>query len=51
MRNAEPASWKVPCENCPLRGKAITNQLPKVIRGVRFQDGIEVIEVPANHAA
>jgi putative transposase len=27
------------------------NQLPKVIRGVRFQDGIEVIEVPANHAA
>src|SRR6266487_829906 len=28
-----------------------TNQLPKVIGGVRFQDGIEVIEVPANHAA
>ena len=28
-----------------------TNQLPKVIAGVRFQDGIEVIEVPANHAA
>ena len=27
------------------------NQLPKVIGGVRFQDGIEVIEVPANHAA
>jgi hypothetical protein len=25
--------------------------LPKVIGGVRFQDGIEVIEVPANHAA
>jgi putative transposase len=28
-----------------------TNQLPKVIGGVRFQDGIEVIEAPANHAA
>ena len=28
-----------------------TNQLSKVIAGVRFQDGIEVIEVPANHAA
>jgi len=27
------------------------NQLPKVIGGVKFQDGIEVIEVPANHAA
>ena len=28
-----------------------TNQLPKVIAGVRFKDGIEVIETPANHAA
>ena len=28
-----------------------TNQLPKVIAGVRFQDGIEVIQVPENHAA
>jgi transposase-like protein len=28
-----------------------TNHLPKVIAGVRFQDGIEVIQVPANHAA
>lgn len=28
-----------------------TNQLPKVIAGVRFKDGIEVIGVPANHAA
>jgi transposase-like protein len=28
-----------------------TNQLPKVIGGVGFQDGIEVIEVPANRAA
>jgi putative transposase len=27
------------------------NQVPKVIGGVRFQDGIEVIDVPANHAA
>ena len=28
-----------------------TNQLPKVIGGVKFQDGIEVIEVTANRAA
>jgi putative transposase len=28
-----------------------TNQLPEVIGGVRFQDGIEVIEVSANRAA
>jgi hypothetical protein len=28
-----------------------TNQLPKVIAGVRFKDGIEVNNVPANDAA
>ena len=28
-----------------------TNQLPKVIAGVSFRDGIEVIQMPANHAA
>jgi transposase-like protein len=28
-----------------------TKQLPKVIAGVRFENGIEVIQVPANHAA
>ena len=28
-----------------------TNRLPKVIGGVRFQGGIEVIEAPANCAA
>ena len=28
-----------------------TNQLPKVIAGVKFNDGIEVIQMPANHAA
>jgi transposase-like protein len=28
-----------------------TNQLPKLIAGVRFNDGIEVIQMPANHAA
>jgi putative transposase len=27
------------------------NQLPKVVRGVRFQNGIEVIEMPAHNAA
>jgi hypothetical protein len=26
------------------------NLLPKIIGGVRFQDRIEVIEMPANHA-
>src|SRR4029079_18716002 len=28
-----------------------TNQLPKVIAGVRFENGIEVIQVSATHAA
>ena len=28
-----------------------TNQLRKVIAGVRFNDGIEIIHMPANHAA
>ena len=28
-----------------------TNQLPKLIAGVRFNDGIEVIQMPANRAA
>jgi putative transposase len=27
------------------------NQLPKVVRGVKFQNSIEVIEMPAHHAA
>jgi len=27
------------------------NQLPKVVRGVKFQNGVEVIETPAHHAA
>ena len=27
------------------------NQLPKVVKGVKFQNGIEVIEMPAHHAA
>jgi putative transposase len=27
-----------------------TNQLPKLIAGVRFNDGIEVIRMPENHA-
>jgi transposase-like protein len=28
-----------------------TNHLPKIIADVRFKDGIEVLEVPENHAA
>jgi hypothetical protein len=31
-----------------LRGE---NQLPKIVQGVRFQNGIEVIEMPVHHAA
>jgi putative transposase len=27
------------------------NQLPKVVRGVKFQNGIEVIAMPTHHAA
>jgi putative transposase len=27
------------------------NQLPKIVQGVKFQNGVEVIEMPANHAA
>ena len=27
------------------------NQLPKVVQGVKFQNGIEVIEMPVHHAA
>jgi putative transposase len=27
------------------------NQLPKVVKGVKFQNGIEVIQMPAHHAA
>jgi putative transposase len=27
------------------------NQLPKVVQGIKFQNGIEVIEIPAHHAA
>jgi transposase-like protein len=42
LLNAASKTWR------RLKG---TNQLPKVIAGVRFQDGIEVIQVPANHAA
>jgi putative transposase len=29
----------------------VQNQLPEVIEGVKFQDGIEVIEISSNHAA
>jgi hypothetical protein len=27
------------------------NQLPKVVRGVKFKNGVEVIETPAHNAA
>src|SRR5437773_8782274 len=40
--NAAAKTWR------RLKGE---NQLPKVVQGVKFQNGIEVIELPANHAA
>ena len=27
------------------------NQLPKVVRGIKFQNGVEIIEMPAHNAA
>jgi putative transposase len=27
------------------------NQLPKIVQGIKFQNGIEIIEMPAHHAA
>jgi transposase-like protein len=33
---------------CRLKG---TNQLPKIVAGARFADGIEVITAPQSHAA
>jgi transposase-like protein len=42
LLNAASKTWR------RLNG---TNQLPKVIGGVRFEDGTEVIDVPANDAA
>jgi len=40
--NAAAKTWR------RLKGE---NQLPKVVRGVKFQNGIEVIKMPAHHAA
>jgi putative transposase len=40
--NAAAKTWR------RLKGE---NRLPKVVRGVKLQNGIEVIEMPAHHAA
>jgi hypothetical protein len=40
--NAAAKTWR------RLKGE---NQLPKVVQGIKFQNGIEVIEIPAHHAA
>src|SRR5882672_10049205 len=40
--NAAAKTWR------RLKGE---NQLPKVVQGVKFQNGIEVITMPAHHAA
>ena len=52
VRPCRAATFKLLCASSKtwrrLKG---TNQLPKLIAGVRFQDCIEIIEMPANHAA
>ena len=40
--NAAAKTWR------RLKGE---NQLPKIVQGIKFQNGIEVIVLPANHAA
>ena len=40
--NAAAKTWR------RLKGE---NQLPKVVQGVKFKNGIEVTEMPAHHAA
>ena len=40
--NAAAKTWR------RLKGE---NQLPKVVQGVKFQNGVEVIEMPANNVA
>jgi len=40
--NAAAKTWQ------RLKGE---NQLPKVVQGVKFQNGIEVITMPTHHAA
>jgi putative transposase len=40
--NAAAKTWR------RLKGE---NQLPKVIAGIKFQNGIEVTKMPAHHAA
>src|SRR5271168_563596 len=40
--NAAAKTWR------RLKGE---NQLPKIVQGIKFQNGIEVIEMPAHHAA
>jgi putative transposase len=42
MVNAAAKTWR------RLKGE---NHLPKVVQGVKFQNGIEVIKMPAHHAA
>src|SRR5262245_61334471 len=40
--NADAKTWR------RLNGE---NQLPKVVQGIKFKNGIEVTEMPAHHAA
>src|SRR5271170_1350275 len=42
LDNAAAKTWR------RLKGE---NQLPKIVQGIKFQNGIEVIEMPAHHAA
>jgi hypothetical protein len=53
-RRRLPSSWSSKLVNAAaktwrrLKGE---NQLPKVVQGVKFQNGIEVIKMPVHHAA
>ena len=40
--NAAAKTWR------RLNGE---NQLPKIVQGVKFKNGIEIAEMPAHHAA
>ena len=53
FRRRPPSSWLQTCNAAAKTWRRLKgeNQLPKVVQGVKFQNGIEVIKMPAHHAA
>jgi hypothetical protein len=51
LRSVARISFTVIAASKTWRRLKGTNHLPKIVAGVRFKDGIEVLEVPGNHAA